>query len=59
MIHVTQGLLAKLDMDVDSNLVMVICIVSSIIGAMVLYAFVERPFMRLRKRWFEAFPTNN
>ena len=55
IIHVTQEEFAKLHIAKDSNLMFIICIATSIAGAVVLNTLIEKPFLRLRgkilKRW--------
>lgn len=50
MIHVTQTVLANLHMDKNSGLVMLICIGTSIAGALVLRYAVEKPSLWLRDK---------
>lgn len=54
VIHVIQELLLKQDIDIDSNFTLVICIVSCIAVATLMYLLIERPFMKLRTRMLEA-----
>lgn len=48
VIHMTHELLA--DFNINSNLLLLICMVTSLCGAGLLHLAVEKPFMRLRKR---------
>ena len=55
MIHLTQSLPASTGIDKDSNLMMLLCIMSSIAGALILRYTIEKPSLRLRdkvlQRW--------
>jgi peptidoglycan/LPS O-acetylase OafA/YrhL len=51
VIHVTQLLLGGLGCDKDSNGMLLACIISCVAVAWALHHAVERPFMRLRKRF--------
>lgn len=48
VIHLTQELIS--DIDVDGGLMLVICIITSILAALILNIVIEKPFMRLRKK---------
>ncbi len=48
IIHVTQQLFAKLHIDANSNLMLLICILSCILGAWILNLAIEKPFMKLK-----------
>lgn len=48
VIHVTQTYFTSID--IDSHLMLVICILSSVFAAFMLHVIIEKPFMRLRKR---------
>ena len=50
VIHMTQKAFAGMGMDTSSNLMLVICVISCILGAFVLHIAIEKPFMKLRKR---------
>ena len=50
MIHIAQLEFAKLGVAVDGNVMFLICIVSSLVGAALLNVIIEKPFMRLRKK---------
>lgn len=50
MLHVAQLIFGKLGVDVNGNLMFVICIISAITGALLLRYIVEKPFLRLRDR---------
>jgi peptidoglycan/LPS O-acetylase OafA/YrhL len=50
LIHVTQSLFANDFIDRSSNLMLLLCIVGSVLGALLLNRIVERPFMQLRKK---------
>lgn len=48
VIHVTHKLLA--DFEIDSNLMLLICMITCIISALLLNLIIEKPFMKLRNR---------
>ncbi len=48
VIHLTQNLLEKTGIDRNSNLMMLCCILSSIIGALILRYVIEKPALRVR-----------
>jgi peptidoglycan/LPS O-acetylase OafA/YrhL len=50
IIHITQNLFENLNVKIESNLMMFICIANGIICAYLLNLLIERPFMKLRKR---------
>ncbi len=50
LIHMAQLGCAKLGVAVDGNVMFLICMASSVLGALLLHVIVERPFMRLRKK---------
>ncbi|MEX6687982.1 acyltransferase [Danxiaibacter flavus] len=50
VIHVTQVQFAKLDIDKNSNLMMFICISTSLLAAFILNKIVEKPFLLLRDK---------
>ena len=50
MIHIGQLLFVKCGLAADGNLMFLICIVSSIAGALLLNLLIEKPFLRLRKK---------
>ncbi|MES1181243.1 MAG: acyltransferase family protein, partial [Flavobacterium sp.] len=50
VIHITQDQFGKMGMNVNGNLMFVICIVSSVVGAVLLNRIVEKPFLRLREK---------
>jgi peptidoglycan/LPS O-acetylase OafA/YrhL len=50
VIHVTQDLLGKAGMDKNSSLVMLICIITTITGALVMRYAVEKPALKARNR---------
>ncbi|MFZ4620396.1 MAG: acyltransferase family protein [Bacteroidota bacterium] len=51
IIHLTMMLVA--DLELDEYLVMFLCALSCLLGAFILHAAVERPFMKLRRRIVE------
>ena len=51
IIHITQGLLPYFEIDANSSLSLIICIISCIIIAFILHQVIEKPFMELRKKW--------
>ncbi len=48
VIHITHQLLTKFE--IDNNLMLFICVVTSVTGAFVLHHTIEKPFMTLRSR---------
>ena len=50
VIHLTQTLLAKAGMDINSTLMMLICITTSIAAALLMRYAVEKPALKLRDR---------
>jgi len=52
VIHMTHVLLG--DLQVDSNIMLIICMLTCIGGALLLHYAVERPFMQLRKRFVRS-----
>ena len=50
IIHVTQLLLGKVDVDMNSNFTLACCILSCSLAATVLTVFVEQPFVNLLKK---------
>lgn len=50
VIHVTQGLLTKLGIDGNSNLMLLACFVACIIAAWLLNLTIEKPFMKMRDK---------
>ena len=50
LIHITQVQFAKLGVAVDSNMMFVLCIISSFVGALLLNIIIERLFLRIRKK---------
>ncbi|MDN3579910.1 acyltransferase family protein [Mucilaginibacter flavus] len=50
MIHLTQVIGGYLGMDVNGNLMFLLCIISSISGALLMRYLVEKPFLKLRDR---------
>ncbi|MDN5288260.1 MAG: Peptidoglycan/LPS O-acetylase OafA/YrhL [Mucilaginibacter sp.] len=50
MIHLTQSLLVSTGINKDSNLMMMLCIISSIAGALVLRYAIEKPSLKLRDK---------
>lgn len=49
VIHVTQVMLTD-TMDVNGNVMLIICIVTSIVAALLLHVIIEKPFMKLRNK---------
>jgi peptidoglycan/LPS O-acetylase OafA/YrhL len=49
VIHVTQELVANLNIDVNSNMTLFICILTSTLAALLINFTIEKPFMRLRR----------
>jgi peptidoglycan/LPS O-acetylase OafA/YrhL len=50
MIHVTQTLLGKAGVNVNSNLMMLCCLASTVAGALVLRYTIEKPSLKLRDK---------
>jgi peptidoglycan/LPS O-acetylase OafA/YrhL len=50
LINLTQELFKGYGVDSNSNLMLLLCILVSLLGGTTLYLLVERPFMRLRER---------
>lgn len=50
VVHLTQNLISKLGLEYDSNWMMLICVVSTILAGLLLHYVVEKPFLRLRDR---------
>jgi len=50
VIHITQKVFANLDVEINSNIMLLICTISCILGALLLNLIIEKPFMRLRKK---------
>ncbi len=48
--HITQEAAASYGLDIDSNLMLLICVLTCILGASLLHFVVEKPFMQLRQR---------
>lgn len=48
IIHLTNNLFGKFD--IDSNLMLAICVVTCILGAYLLHMTIEKPFMKLRNK---------
>ena len=53
IIHITQLLFDKLNIEKDSNSMLLICIVTCFAGAWLLNMLVERPFLKLRNKMLE------
>ncbi|MVT07801.1 acyltransferase family protein [Chitinophaga tropicalis] len=51
-IHLTQLSLSKLHIEKDSNLMFVLCIITSVLAGLILNLFIEKPFLRLRNKLF-------
>lgn len=58
MLHVAQMIFGKLGVDVNGNLMFVICVISAITGALLLRNIVEIPFLRLRDRMLKRWQYN-
>ncbi len=54
VIHVIQPLFAKMDIAPKGNLMFLLCLVGTMLAALVLYKIVEEPFLRLRQRILES-----
>ena len=50
IIHITQNVFENLNVKIESNLMMTICVAFCIVGAMLLNSIIEKPFMKLRNR---------
>ena len=50
VIHVIQPVFAKMDLAPKGNLMFLLCLVGTILAALILYKIVEEPFLRLRQR---------
>lgn len=50
VIHVIQPLFVKVDIAPKGNLMFLLCLVGTMLAALVLYKIVEEPFLRLRQR---------
>ncbi len=50
IIHLTQKFLTGIGLQGDSNWMFLICIVSCIVGALLMRIFIEKPFFRMRNR---------
>ena len=48
IIHLTNNLFGKFD--IDSNLMLAICVITCILGAYLLHMTIEKPFMKLRNK---------
>lgn len=51
IIHLTNNLFGKFD--IDSNLMLAICVITCILGAYLLHMTIEKPFMKLRNKIVE------
>jgi len=49
-IHVSQELFSQAGIDADSNLMFLICILTTLAGALIIHFSIEQPFMRIRSR---------
>jgi len=49
-IHITQEQFSKFYIDKDSNLMFFICIITSLLGAILLNKIIEKPFLQLRDK---------
>lgn len=50
IIHIIQKVFANLDIDINSNTMLLICTISCMSGALLLNLIIEKPFMRLREK---------
>lgn len=50
VIHMTHLFFADRHIDIDGNLLFVICIITSTLGAVVLHRIIEKPFMKWREK---------
>jgi len=50
VIHITQEQFSKLNIDKDSGLMFLICIATSLLGALIMNRLIEKPFLRLRDK---------
>ena len=50
IIHITQEQLEKLGVDADSNLMLLVCVFTVLLGAWILNTSVEKPFLKLRDK---------
>lgn len=53
-IHLTQPYFAELGVEMDSNLMLLLCMLTSLLGAALLYVLIEKPFLRIRNRLLSA-----
>lgn len=53
VLHVTQGMGTGMGLEMDSNLMLSLCILCCLAGALLLHIAVERPFMKLRRKLLE------
>jgi peptidoglycan/LPS O-acetylase OafA/YrhL len=53
VIHITQQLLQNFDIDINSNLSLLICIITCITAAFIMHQIIEKPFMKLRTRFIK------
>ena len=54
MIHMTQVVLVEWGVAVDGSFMFLICIASTMVGALLLNIIIERPFMKLRSRLIKS-----
>lgn len=50
IIHITQQIFASLNIDLNSNVMMLICIITCVSSAYTLHIVIEKPFMNLRDK---------
>jgi peptidoglycan/LPS O-acetylase OafA/YrhL len=53
VVHVIQPLLAKMDLEPKGELMFLLCLLGTILAALILYKTIEEPFLRLRQRILE------
>ncbi|WP_317173623.1 acyltransferase [Flavobacterium sp. ANB] len=54
VIHLTQQLLLHFNVDINSNLTLVICSLTCILIAYILHKIIEKPFMQLRTKYIRS-----
>ncbi len=54
VIHITQEQFAKLNIEQDSNFMMFICVITSLLAALLLNKIIEKPFLLLRNKVLRA-----
>jgi peptidoglycan/LPS O-acetylase OafA/YrhL len=51
IVHITQEVATSYGLDIDSNLVLLLCAFTCMVGASLLHFVIEKPFMMLRQRF--------